>query len=249
MLSDPWLVRVVYFLSGFVWGVVLQAILDKRWRRRRWMSHGPLKWRDRKMRAFLLGLVALTSTAQLAWGQGVCNPDCANQPTKCCAQPEADTFLAEECTSASSTATGLHFVLIDETGQKQFGLVEESMPAQFTVTGQTVTTALGNSGSFSVTIGESVQTARFQVVDAINPLHFVGQCVTTKGDSFAGLVFPAMLVVQNRALLVSGRNPFYCKTGSVDLLCFQVKGQVGGPFVAGELCAPDRVEYACGEVQ
>lgn len=199
------------------------------------------------MKLAIYTLALLVSLAGMGRAQ-VCLPECASQPSKCCAQPEADTFLMEECTSASSKATELHFVLVNETGAIQFGLVEESGPATFSVSGETHTTTLGNSGPFTFTVGTSLGTARFQVVDAIHPLHVVGQCVGTRGNAYS-IPFPAFLVVQGRALLVSGRNPFYCKTGvGPDLLCLQVKGQVSGPFQAGELCDPDRVEYACGLV-
>ena len=103
--------------------------------------------------------------------------------------------------------------------------------------------------SFGFTIGTSTSSARFQIIDST--LAVIGQCVGTAGDSYT-IGFPLLVSDQGRALQASGRNPLYCREGGSlnrDLLCFQVKGQVGPPFQAQQLCDPDRVEYICGVVQ
>lgn len=183
--------------------------------------------------AVLLGslLVAQVASAQ------ICNPVCASQPAQCCGI-QADTFLAEECTGVTSAV--VHFVVTDGTAW-----LDLRLPATFDVSGLSGSIQLGNSGVFGFTIGTSFASARFQIVDST--LTVVGQCVGTSGNTYSG--FQKMVVADNRALSVSGRNPLFCREPTRDLLCFQVKGQVGPPFQAHELCDPDRVEYACGVVE
>jgi hypothetical protein len=186
-------------------------------------------------------LVLLLLFRAAAFAQ-VCNPVCASQPPQCCGI-QSDTFLAEECTGVTSDL--VHFVVTDGTGW-----IDLRAPATFDVSGTSGTTTLGDVMpiTFGFTIGKSTMSARFQIVDA--SLTPIGQCVGTAGDTYTGL--PQLISEQGRALQVSGRNPLYCREGGAlnrDLLCFQVKGEVGPPFQAQQLCSPDRVEYACGVVQ
>src|SRR5215471_15733191 len=159
---------------------------------------------------------------------------------------QGDTFLAEECTGATSNI--VHFVL----PAAGIGWVDHRLPATFSVAGTSGTVTLGDvmPKTFGFHIGSSTTSARFQVIDT--SLAIIGQCVTTAGNTYTGL--PALISEDGRALTVSGRNPLYCRytpTGGTqtDLLCFAVKGDVGGPFASGPLCQADRIEYACGTVQ
>jgi len=155
-------------------------------------------------------------------------------------------ILAEECTGVTSNI--VHFVL----PAAGIGWVDHRTPATFSVAGTTGTVTLGDvmPKTFGFHIGSSTTSARFQVIDT--SLAIIGQCVTTAGNTYTGL--PALISEDGRALTVSGRNPLYCRytpTGGTqtDLLCFAVKGDVGGPFTSGPLCQADRIEYACGVVQ
>ena len=197
----------------------------------------------------LVGLILLGTGIARAQ---VCNPVCATQPHQCCAPVSADTFLAEECTGATSET--VHFVL-PGTGT---GWVDQRAPATFTVDGLSGTVTLGTppiQAMFQFTIGTSDASARFQVLEAAT-LSIIGQCVGTTGTTYVGL--PKVVDFESppgfiRTLVVSGRNPLFCRytpTGGVqtDLLCLSVKGDVGAPFVAQALCDPDRVEFVCGVV-
>jgi hypothetical protein len=178
-------------------------------------------------------------------GAQTCNPLCAAQPAACCAQPSADTFLAEECTGQTSDT--VHFV-VPGTGT---GWVDQRSPATFDVSGTSGTFTIGDVMPKTVgfTIGKSSGSARFQVIDT--SLTIIGQCVGTGGDTYTGL--PTMVSFQGRALSILKSNTLYCRftpsgAPTEDLFCLGVKGDVGGPFQAQELCDPDRVEYICGLV-
>jgi len=191
----------------------------------------------------MIGLMAfLVIEASLARAQ--CNPVCASQPAACCGI-QSDTFLAEECTGATSSL--IHFVVPGAN----IGWVDLRSPATFDVSGTSGSVTLGDvmPVTFQFTIGDSAQNARFQIIDAT--LSVIGQCVATSGNSYSGL--PSLISQQGRALQVSGRNPLYCRftpagKSTTDLLCFGVKGQVGGPFQSGQMCDADRVEFVCGSV-
>jgi len=191
-------------------------------------------------------VLALLLVGRLAHAQ-TCNPACASQPPQCCGVAPPPPILAEQCTGATSDV--VHFVL-PGTGT---GWVDLRTPALFSVAGLSGTTTLGDvmPVTFQFTIGTSSASARFQVLEGTTR-NIIGQCVTTGGNRYTGL--PPLISAQGRALQVTGRNPLWCRytptaTGTTtDILCFAVKGQVGAPFVAQELCDPDRVEYACGVV-
>ena len=188
----------------------------------------------------MLPILLLLALASPALAQ-VCNPVCASQPTQCCGI-QSDTFLAEECTGATSDL--VHFVITDGTGW-----VDQRLPATFDVSGLSGTTTLGDMMpvTFSFTIGTSSKSARFQVIDST--LTVIGQCVGVSGVTYTGL--PVLISQQGRALQVLKQNPLYCREGDAlnrDILCLEVRGQVGPPFQAAQLCSPDRVEYACGVV-
>lgn len=191
----------------------------------------------------LVALAFVTALACPVHAQ-ICNPDCATQPAACCAVPQADQFLAEQCTTASST--NVHFV-VPGLGE---GWVENRVPSTLNpaIDGLTGHITLGDVLPVTVgfQLGTTAQTARFQTVNT--SLVVTGQCVATFGDTFAPSL-PSMISVQGRGLQVLTRNPFFCRsTGSPDVLCFGVKGQVGPPFQAQTLCAPDRVEFVCSAV-
>jgi hypothetical protein len=186
-----------------------------------------------------LYVLAALALALPAYAEDVCNPVCADQPPQCC-NVQADTFLAEQCTGITSDL--VHFRVTDGTAW-----IDQRTPATFTVSGLSGSTQLGNSGVFQFTIGTSTASARFQIVDSVTPVHVIGQCVTVVGNTYTpGL--PSLVVVAGRALQVLNKTLFCREEGVRDLLCFQVKGQVKGPFEAGGFCDPDRVEYACGVV-
>jgi hypothetical protein len=111
--------------------------------------------------------------------------------------------------------------------------------ASFTVSGLAGQTTIG-SATIPFVIGSSESRVRFTYPNS-------GECVGTSGVGYPD-GFPAMLAVQGRALQMSKRNPLYCRDATRDLICFQVKGQVGPPFPKDLTCTPDRVEYACGVV-
>lgn len=192
----------------------------------------------------LLWFAPLLIAAQPVAAQ-ICNPACANQPAQCCAQPENDQFVAEECTTVSSTH--VHFV-VPGTGT---GWVDLRTPAQFSVSGLAGHATFGDvmPVTFGFTIGTSAASARFQVINT--SLTLVGQCVGVAGVQYTGL--PSMVSFEGRALTVLKAGSLFCRADIVpgafpDLLCLQVRGQVGPPFQAQELCSPDRVEYLCAAV-
>ena len=187
----------------------------------------------------------------------VCNPVCAGQPPQCCA-PVAPPppILAEECTG--STSDTVHFILPDAPGGP-IGWIDLRSPATFDVSGTsgTLTFTIGTPPmlfNVGVAIGSSDASARFQVLEA-STLTQVGQCVGLSGVVYNGL--PTMVTVndgvQTRMLLIRKAGPLYCRytpTGGAqtDILCLQVKGDVGAPFESGQICQADRVEYFCGVV-
>jgi hypothetical protein len=188
------------------------------------------------MRMRLLVCVTTILLAGAAWAQDqVCNPVCAGQPPECCAAVQGG-LLVYECASKPPA-----FVISDKPG----GVIEvelttaKGVPANFSVAGLTVNNlTIGNATFAPFTIGDSNNSARFTTNDG-------GQCVGVGG--FSGLVLPNPIVVETRALTLSKSNPFFCRSPSRDIICFQAKGQVGAPFPA-LACDPDRVEYACGIV-
>jgi hypothetical protein len=188
------------------------------------------------MRSLLCcGLMLLAATARAQ----VCNPECADQPAACC-NIQSDTFLAEQCTGLTSDR--VHFVVTNGTAW-----VDDREPATFGLPlGGTVT--IGDTPeTFEFTVGQAASSARFQVIDNSLPITVIGQCVGVKGVTYTNL--PALVSVQGRALQILKAGSLYCKqAGQPDTLCLQVKGQVGGPFAAGGLCDPDRVEFVCGTV-
>lgn len=202
------------------------------------------------MRVIGIGIGALIMLAtMLATARAqVCNPDCATQPAACCAQPQADQFLAEECTGGAANL-GVHFVITNGTAW-----VDNRTPATFDVSGVSGSIELGDVMPVPVafTIGTSATSARFQVVDDSLPLTVIGQCVGVSGVTYAvsgvpGL--PKLASVDGRALQVLKTNTLYCRqAGHPDTLCLNVKGQVGPPFQAQQLCDPDRVEFLCADV-
>jgi hypothetical protein len=189
------------------------------------------------MRMRLLVCVTTILLAGTAWAQQACPvPNvCAGLPVQCCAQQGG--LLVYECSQEPPD-----FVLSDkESG----GAIEveltgvKGVPANFSVAGLTVNNlTIGNVTLAPFTIGSSNNSARFTTSDG-------GQCVGV--GNFSGLVLPNPIVVGTRALTLSKSNPFFCRSPARDVLCFQVKGQVGAPFPA-LACVPDRVEYACGIV-
>ena len=196
------------------------------------------------MRMRLLVCVTTILLAGAAWAQQVC-PDpnsCAGcgLPAECCQRQGG--LLLYECASRPP-----NFVISDEEsgGSIEVDLTAaKGVPANFSVAGLTVNNlTIGNAtlAPPPFTIGSSASSARFTTSDG-------GQCVGV--GNFSGLVLPNPIVVGNRALTLSKSNPFFCRSPGPpvrDILCLQVKGQVGAPFPA-LACNPDRVEYACGIV-
>jgi hypothetical protein len=186
-------------------------------------------------------LVCITTIllAGTAWAQQMC-PDrnsCAGcgLPAECCDQQGG--LLVYECATRPPD-----FVVSDEpAGSIEVELTAaKGVPANFSVAGLTVNSVtIGNATFGPFTIGSSNNSARFTTSDG-------GQCVGV--SNFSGLVLPNPIVVQTRALTMSKSNPFFCRSPARDIICFQVKGQVGPPFPA-LACNPDRVEYACGIVR
>ena len=189
------------------------------------------------MRMRLLASVTTILLAGTAWAQDqVCNPVCAGQPVECCS-PAQGGLLVYECASKPPA-----FVISDKEsgGSIEVELTAaKGVPANFSVAGLTVNNlTIGNASFASFTIGSSASSARFTTSDG-------GQCVGV--GNLSGFVIPGPIVVANRALTLSKSNPFFCRSPARDVICFQVKGQVGAPFPA-LACLPDRVEYACGTV-
>ncbi len=173
-------------------------------------------------------LVCVTSIllAGTAWAGGnVCLPECANQPQECC--QVAGGLLVYECAGSSQP----HFRLSDDTGLTEVSGVN----ASFSVAGFTVQTTIGNATLAPFKIGTSENRVRFTTSNG-------GECVQVK--NLSGFVNPSPIVVEGRALTVL-KNAFFCREPGRDLICFQVKGQVGAPFPPLS-CTPDRVEAACG---
>ena len=180
-----------------------------------------------------------------------CNPVCSSQPKACCGI-QSDTFLAEECTGVTSDV--IHFVL-PGTGT---GWVDHRTPANFSAAGITGMVTLGDviTATFQFTIGTSFASARFQVLEG-STLSLIGQCVGVRGVTYVGLPTTVSYThpgQPDRVLTLLKTNTLYCRytpTGGMqtDLLCLNVRGDVGGPFESGQLCDADRVEYACGTVQ
>jgi hypothetical protein len=198
----------------------------------------------RLLSAFALALaLAAPAAAQTPTPDAACNPLCVNQPATCCLGPQADTFLAEQCTGITSDR--VHFVVTNGTAW-----VDQRSPATFNVSGTSGSIILGDVMPVTVgfRIGNSTASARFQVIDDSLPITVLGQCVGMNGNTYTGL--PTAISVDGRGLLILKQNPLYCRaTGFPDLFCLEVRGQVGPPFQAQQLCSPDRVEYICGEVQ
>ena len=171
--------------------------------------------------------------AGTAWAQ-VCNPVCANQPPQCCNKQGG--LLVLECGGGGEP----HFAIDD---LQMTTLTEVSgVSAGFSVAGLLVNVTLGNTALAPFTIGTSENRVRFTTSNG-------GQCVQVK--NFSGYQNPGPIVVETRALTVS-RTAFFCREPARDLICFQVKGQVGEPpaFPAVACPAghdPDRIEYTCGE--
>jgi hypothetical protein len=191
------------------------------------------------MRMRLLVCITTILLAGTAWAQQMCpNPNqCAGcgLPAECCQQQGG--LLVYECASKPPA-----FVVSDKEGGGSIEVelsTAKNVPANFSVAGNTVNSlTIGNATFGPFTIGSSNSSARFTTSDG-------GQCVGV--GNFSGLTLPNAIVVANRALTLSKSNPFYCRSPARDILCFQVKGQVGAPFPA-LACDPDRVEYACGVV-
>jgi len=182
----------------------------------------------------LLLSVTTILLAGAAWAQDqACNPVCANQPAECCNREGGD--LVYECAKRPPD-----FVISD--GAEDDLTSVKGVTASFSVAGPTVNSlTIGNATFAPFTIGDSNANARFTTSDG-------GQCVGV--SNFSGLVLPNPIVVAGRALTLSKSNPFFCRSPGPpvrDILCLQVKGQVGAPFPA-LACNPDRVEYACGIV-
>jgi hypothetical protein len=189
------------------------------------------------MRMSLLAYVTTILLAGAAWAgaQQMC-PDpntCAgcNLPIECC-QGDGGLLVYECATKPPNFVLAGEGIEIELTGVK-------GVLATFSVAGLTVNSlTIGNATFGPFTIGDSNKNARFTTSDG-------GQCVGVSG--FTGLVLPNPIVVAGRALTTSKSNPFFCRSPAGDILCFQVKGQVGAPF-PDLACVPDRVEYACGIV-
>lgn len=192
------------------------------------------------MRMRLLVCVTAILLAGTAWAQQCPDPNqCANcnLPAVCC-QPQQGGLLVYECASKPP-----NFVVSDK--ETPGGVIEveltaaKGVAAGFTVAGLAVNNlTIGNVTFAPFTIGASSSSARFTTSDG-------GTCVGV--SSLSGLVLPNPIVVAGRALNLSKSNPFFCRS-SRDIICFQVKGQVGAPFPTFAACTPDRVEYACGIV-
>src|SRR5262245_50308028 len=192
------------------------------------------------MRIRLLACITTILLAGTAWAQQMCpSPNvCAGLPAVCC-QGQGGLLLYE----CSTDTRPPDFVISDKESNGTFELdltAAKGVPANFSVAGVTVSNLIiGNATFAPFKIGSSASSARFTTSDG-------GQCVAV--GNLSGFVIPGPIVVANRALTLSKSNPFYCRSPAParDLICFQVKGQVGPPFPTGLACTPDRVEYACG---
>jgi hypothetical protein len=171
--------------------------------------------------------------AGAAWAQQMCNPVCAEQPKECCGIQGGD--LLYECSVQTAPPA---FVISDGAEDDLFSV--KGLTASFSVAGLAVNNlTIGNVTFAPFTIGSSNTNVRFTT-------SLGGQCVGV--SNFKGFVNPGAIVVQNRALHLLMSNPFFCREPARDIICFQVTGQVRGPFPTNLACTPDRVEYACGTV-
>jgi len=199
------------------------------------------------MRMRLLVWATTILLAGAAWAQQMC-PDpnsCAgcNLPKECC-QTVQGGLLVYECSTPTRPPD---FVISDKEsgGSIEVDLTAvKGVPANFSLTNFPVNNLIIGNATVApppFTIGSSTSSARFTTSDG-------GQCVGV--SNLSGLVLPNPIVVGGRALTTSKSNPFFCRSPGPpvrDILCFQVKGQVGAPFPV-LACTPDRVEYACGIV-
>src|SRR5262249_49776033 len=201
-------------------------------------STGSVNEGGEQMRMRLLVCVTTILLAGAAWAQQMC-PDpnsCAgcNLPKECCSG--VGGLLVYECATATRPPD---FVISDKEspgGSLEVDLTAaKGVPANFSVAGNTVSNlVIGNATFAPFKIGSSASSARFTTSDG-------GQCVAV--SNLTGFVIPGPIVVANRALTLSKSNPFYCRSPAParDIICFQVKGQVGPPFPT-LACTPDRVE-------
>jgi hypothetical protein len=198
------------------------------------------------MRMRILVCVTTILLAGTAWAQQMC-PDpntCGGcgLPAVCC-QAEGGQLLYE----CSTPTRPPDFIINDGTEDDLTAVT--GLTASFSVAGLVVNNLKIGNGTFApppFTIGSSNKSVRFTT-------SFGGECVGV--GNFQGLVVPSPITVNGRALTVGKTNPFFCHEptaptppGPRDVLCFQVKGQVGPPFPTNLACTPDRVEYACGVV-
>ena len=184
------------------------------------------------MRMRLLVCVTTILLAGAAWAQDqVCNPVCATQPPECCNREGGD--LLYECAKRPPD-----FVISD--GVEDDLTSVKGVTASFSVAGLTVNNlTIGNATFAPFTIGDSNKAVRFTT-------SLGGECVGV--SNFTGFVNPGPIVVGMRALTVLKSGTFFCREPARDIICFQVKGQVGPPFPTNLACPVDRVEYACGTV-
>ena len=180
----------------------------------------------------LLVCVTTILLAGTAWAQGqVCNPVCATQPPDCCNLGGGD--LVFECANRPPD------FVISDAAQDLLTAVK-GVTASFSVAGLAVNNLMiGNATFAPFTIGVSNSNVRFTT-------SMGGECVGV--SNFIGLVITGPIVDSGRALNVLKNGTFFCREPARDLICFQVKGQVGAPFPMNLACTPDRVEYACGTV-
>jgi hypothetical protein len=189
------------------------------------------------MRMRLLVCVTTMLLAGTAWAQGFDCGQCAVCPPQFCSPP-APNLLVYECEGGAEP----HFVLGDGT----LLITSSGVNASFSVAGLTVHTTIGNKTFDPFTIGSSANRIRFTTSNG-------GECVAVK--NFSGYNDPSPIVVTEagtgtmRALDVLQKGTFYCREPGRDFICFQVKGDVKGPFpplaCTGDA---DRIEYACGLV-
>lgn len=120
-------------------------------------------------------------------------------------------------------------------------LTGTSQPANFDVDGDAFILTIGGT-TLSGVIKDGANSARFITNTG-------GQCIGLNTVKWA--TFPGGFTVNGRGLSTSKSNPFLCQdqNGTRNILCIQVKGQVGAPFPNLPNCTPDRVEYACGVAQ
>ena len=188
------------------------------------------------MRMRLLVCVTTILLAGTAWAQQMCNPVCATQPPECCNQPQGGDLLYE----CSVQTAPPDFVISDGVNPEDDLTAVKGVTASFSVAGLTVSNLkIGNATFAPFTIGVSNSNVRFTT-------SMGGECVGV--SNFIGLVITGPIVDSGRALNVLKNGTFFCREPARDLICFQVKGQVGAPFPMNLACTPDRVEYACGTV-